>query len=156
MPVSFPVSLPLSLPVSWQLPDGVVIWGFGVVLGLGHLLFLATVYQLLRRRRFSLLLVALATYGWALGSWASAADSSAAVRSALGGHETFVSLNLAAQAIFVGLTLLVIAAAWRRIRSARVAVRSPVAPPRVAPSPITPTAPATPQTAIIDPDAWLR
>lgn len=176
MPVSFPLplslslSLSMSLPLSWHLPDVVAIWAFSAALGLGHVLFLATVIQLLRKRRFSFLLVALATYAWALDLWSSAADSIAPVRAALGGHQTFVSLNLAAQAIFIGLTLVVIVAAWRRVRAARAAVRlptlasaaapsPPAAQPSVAASPAAPVAAPAPRplpARVIDPDAWLR
>lgn len=158
LPVSLPLSLPVSLPMSSQLPDIVAVWAFSAVLGLGHLLFLATVVQLLRRRRFTFLLVALATYAWALALWSSAADGIGPVRAALGGRQTFVSLNLAAQAIFIGLTLVVIAAAWRRVRAVRATVRHPAPPHPAAQSPVAPPppAPVAAPARIVDPDAWLR
>jgi hypothetical protein len=130
-----PVSLPVSLPVSWQLPDSVVVLGFLIACSFIHFLLIATVIQLLRKRRFRYLLVALAAYAWALGAWSNAANGVAPVRGALGGPETFFALELMTQLIFAGLTIVAVVAAWRRVQV-----------PRPTPQP----------TASVDAEAWLR
>lgn len=130
-----PVSLPIPLPDGWQLPDVVVILGFLIAFSFIHLLLVATVVQLLRKRRSRYLLVTLAAYAWALASWSNAAGGVASVRSALGGPETFLALDLLSQLIFASLTIVVVMAAWRRVQEAR----------------------PTPQpTAPVDAEAWLR
>jgi hypothetical protein len=160
MSVSFPVSFPVSFAGlwqgSWQAPDGVVIVGFGLVFGLLHVVLVATIIQLLRRRRFPLLLVALAVYGWALGLWSSAGAGAAPMRAALGGSQPFDDLNLVAQLIFVSLALVVIVAAWRRVRKARAGIQLQ-APARAA-APFTPpvASPLAPPMPPVDADDWLR
>jgi len=130
-----PVSLPISLPDWWQLPDVVVIAGFLIAFSLIQILLVATVVQLLRKRRFRYLLVALAAYAWALASWSNAAGGVASVRGALGGPETFFVLDLLTQLIFASLTIVVVVAAWRRVQVSRPTPR-PAAP--------------------VDAEAWLR
>jgi hypothetical protein len=130
-----PVSSPLPPPGWWQVPDGVVILAFLIAFGFIHILLVATVAQLLRKRRFRYLLVGLAAYAWALASWSHAAGGVAPVRGALGGPGTFFALDLLPQLIFAGLTLVVVVAAWRRVQAARPTPRP---------------------TAQADAEAWLR
>jgi hypothetical protein len=146
-----PVPFPLIVPAAWSVPDVVVKFGFVLVLGLVHVVLLATVAQLLRKRRSRYILVALAVYGWALASWSSAASGVVSLHDVLGGPRTFSALNLCAQLIFAGLTLLVVGAAMRRVRSS-----PPALPPLLPPTPPVPqlTAPGVP-VAPMDADAWL-
>jgi hypothetical protein len=149
-----PVSFPLSVPVAWSVPEVVEMVGFVLALGLIHVIMVATVIQLLRKRRFRYILIALAVYGWALASWSGEAVGLASLHDVLGGPRTFAALNLFAQLIFVGLTLLVLGAAMRRVRAARPAM--PSLPPMLAPTPPVPqlTTPGVP-VAPMDADAWL-